>query len=96
MLLHRTRVDEGLDTHRTAIAALGLAVSRARRAEAADDGAGRPANGPAAVRLTDAPKSPSRRRNRGRSTLRAVAPAEVDVVPLAELVSRGSRAAARR
>ena len=95
MLLHRTRVDEGLDTHRTAIAALGMAVSRARHVELApvDLAGGRRAG---AVRLTDAPKSPSRRRSRGRASLRAVAPAEVAVVPLADLVSRGARGAPRR
>lgn len=96
MLLHRTRLDEGLDTHRTAIAALGQAVSRARHVELApvDLAGGRRA--PAAVRVTDAPKSPSRRRSRGRANLRAVAPSEVPVVPLADLVSRGSRPAPRR
>ena len=97
MLLHRTRVDEGLSTHRTAIAALGVAVSRARHVELAPvDLSGDRRVPAAAVRLTDAPKSPSRRRSRGRSSLRAVAPEEVAVVPLADLVSRGTRGAARR
>lgn len=95
MLLHRTRVDEGLDTHRTAIAALGLAVSRARHVELAPVELGGVRRG-TTVRVTDAPKSPPRRRSRGRGSLRAVAPAEVAVVPLADLVSRGSRPAPRR
>jgi hypothetical protein len=96
MLLHRTRVDEGLDTHRTAIAALGQAVSRARHVELSpvEPGGGRIAA--RSVRLTDAPKSPSRRRSRGRGDLRAVAPSEVPVVPLAELVARPGRPAVRR
>ena len=96
MLLHRTRVDEGLDTHRTAIAALGMAVSRARHVELAPVEMTGGRRGVGAVRVTDAPKSPSRRRSRGRATLRAVAPSEVAVVPLADLVSRGSRPAPRR
>lgn len=96
MLLHRTRVDEGLSTHRTAIAALGVAVSRARHVELAPVDLSGEHRAQAAVRLTDAPKSPSRRRSRGRGTLRAVAPEEVAVVPLADLVLRGTRGAPRR
>jgi len=96
MLLNRTRVDEGLDSHRTAIAALGQAVSRARHVElvAVDPGAARMT--PRGVRLTDAPKSPSRRRSRGRGNLRAVPPPEVPVLPLAEVASRRGRPAPRR
>lgn len=96
MLLHRTRLDDGLDSHRTAIAALGQAVSRARHVELAPGDVTGARRSPTAVRVTDAPKSPSRRRSRGRGSLRAVASSEVPVVPLSDLVSRGSRPAPRR
>lgn len=96
MLLHRTRLEDGLDSHRSAISALRLAVSRARHVEPVPAELGAQRRASAAVQVTDAPKSPSRRRSRGRGSLRAVAPPEVPVVPLSDLVSRGSRPAPRR
>lgn len=96
MLLHRSRVDEGLDTHRTAIAALGQAVSRARHVELAPVELSGSRRAPATVRVTDAPRSPSRRRSRGRSALRAVSTGDAPVVPLAELVASERRPAPRR
>lgn len=96
MLLHRTRLEDGLDSHRSAISALGLAVSRARHVEPVPVDLAGPRWASPAVRVTDAAKSPSRRRSRGRSSLRAVASPDVPVVPLSDLVSRGSRPAPRR
>lgn len=86
MLPLRSRADDGVASHRVAIAALGLAVSRAR--VTATGPAVAPVSGRGAVRVTDAPKSPSRRRSRGRSSLRAQPGGAGSVVPLAELVAR--------
>lgn len=86
MLPIRSRADDGVVSHRVAIAALGLAVSRARVTPAGP--AASAVIGRQAVRVTDAPKSPSRRRSRGRSSLRAQPGGAGSVVPLAELVAR--------